>query len=228
MLISKKYFHLSVSRLNVNCNITYSSIPNQPEVPVKNCSIRSILISVLMCILFLTSVIKTVGQDTIAPKPVRDTTHLNDHSPHKATLYSAVLPGLGQAYNHKYWKIPVIYVGFGTIIYFIKTNDKNYKDFRDAYTYSSTGDTTNPPNQLVYRYASDQLLVGRQYYRRNLEISIIAAGAWYILNIVDATVDAHFFDYNINDDLSIHVSPWIPNPIAGIKQSGGLRVTLRF
>jgi hypothetical protein len=229
MLTSKKSFHPSVSRLNVNDYPYYPPDDRHLEFPVK-ISLPPLRLMVLLSLFLFVAGIRSVGQDTISPVPVKDTTLVKVHSPRKATLCSVFLPGLGQAYNEKYWKIPVIYIGFGTLAYFIKTNDKKYKDFRDAYAWS-TADTTGlgpPPNDLVYRYDSDNLLVGRQYYRRNLEISYIVTGLWYILNIVDATVDAHFFDYNINEDLSIKVKPWISPPMAGLKQSGGLTISMRF
>jgi len=169
-----------------------------------------------------------IGQDTVRFKGTVDTITVKHHSPKKASIYSAILPGLGQAYNHKYWKIPIIYAGFGTLAYFISTNNKQYKDFRDAYAFATSGSTGTPPNNLADRYAPDQLLVGRQYYRRNLEVSVIVTGIWYILNIVDATVDAHFYDYNINEDLSLRIKPCIIPAMAGMKQSGGLAILMKF
>lgn len=151
------------------------------------------------------------------------------HSARKATFYSMALPGLGQAYNKKYWKIPVIYVGFGTLAYFIYTNNKKYGDFKEAYQYKS--DTTNPypsGNPYIAKYDVSQLLEGQNYYRRNLEVSIMFTAVLYILNVVDAAVDAHFFDFNISDDISLHMQPYMnPSPLAK-KQSSGLRLTLSF
>lgn len=168
------------------------------------------------------------AQDTLSSRIVADTLKKKEHSPRKASLYAAVLPGLGQIYNHKYWKVPIVYAGFGTTIYFIKFNTKYYKDFRDAYAYVTSSSTDPAPNNLVNRYNADQLLSGRQYYRRNLELSYIATAAWYILTIVDATVDAHFFDYNINDDLSLQVTPWLSPPVASGKPNGGISLSMRF
>jgi hypothetical protein len=141
-----------------------------------------------------------------------------------------VLPGLGQAYNHKYWKIPIVYAGFGTMYYFLKFNTENFRQFRDAYAYKidPNPDTNEVPNILVYKYATSQLKEGREYYLRNLEISYIVTGAWYILQALDAVVDAHFFDYDITNDLSLHLAPWTPPAVAGIKPSGGVTLTLRF
>jgi hypothetical protein len=158
-----------------------------------------------------------------------DSISVPKHSPRKATLYSMALPGLGQAYNKKYWKIPIIYVGFGTLAYFIHTNNKQYVDFKAAYKYRA--DTTNPypvGNPYVDKYNVSQCLEGQNYYRRNLEVSIMFTAVLYILNVVDAVVDAHFFDFNVSDDLTLHMQPYLnPSPFA-TKQSGGLRLTLSF
>ena len=136
------------------------------------------------------------------------------HDPKKATLYSAVLPGLGQAYNKKYWKVPVVYAGIGTISYFIITNNNGYKDYRQAYDYKS-GISTEASEDIIdiaNKYSSENLITIRDYYRRNMELSWIIMALWYGLNIIDATVDAHFFEYDIGDDLSLKVEPIIqPN-----------------
>lgn len=204
----------------------------------------------LFLILLLAAPALSHAQDSLKKTPAADSTSVHVHSPKKATIYALVLPGLGQVYNKKYWKVPIVYAGFGTLAYFIVTNTRYYKDFRDAYAYATNaGPTTEeyaleytrypsrffpnslvsyPPNDLPYRYSASQLLEGREYYRRNLEVSYIGTGLWYILTVVDATVDAHFFDYNISDDLSLKLSPWITPPVAGLRQSGGLMVSVRF
>lgn len=133
------------------------------------------------------------------------------HNPKKATIYSAVLPGLGQAYNKKYWKIPIVYAGIGTIIYIADMNGDNYRDYRLAFDYKS-GITTDVSDEIISianRYSKESLISIRDYYRRNMELSWIIMAAWYGLNIIDACVDAHFFEYDIGDDLTLKVEPMI-------------------
>jgi hypothetical protein len=161
---------------------------------------------------------------------VSDTTGPPKHSARKATFYSMALPGLGQAYNHKYWKIPVIYAGFGTLAYFIHVNNKKYKDFKEAYVWKVDTASNKPEidNPYYLKYDASQLLEGENYYRRNLEVSIIFTTVLYILNVVDAAVDAHFFDYSVSEDLSLRVDPFISPPSMAAKQGGGFKITLSF
>lgn len=133
------------------------------------------------------------------------------HNPKKATIYSAVLPGLGQAYNKKYWKIPIVYAGIGTIYYFADMNGDSYRDYRKAFDYK-TGTITEADEEIVKiakRYSRDNLITLRDYYRRNMELSWIIMALWYGLNIIDASVDAHFFEYDIGDDLTLKVEPML-------------------
>ncbi len=149
------------------------------------------------------------------------------HSPNRAALYSAVLPGLGQAYNRKYWKIPVVYAGFGTLYYFINLNQKEYLRFKDAYDFKS-GYTTDPSkyNEYVDMYTESGLLDARNYYRRNRDLSIILASVWYLLNVTDAAVDAYLFDYDIGDQLTLRLAPnLLPDPRL---QYPGISLNLQF
>ncbi len=130
------------------------------------------------------------------------------HSANKAALFSAVLPGAGQAYNRKYWKIPVVYAGFGTLIYFIHSNHTEYVKFRDAYSFKAAATPDSSLyNEYADRYPLASLLEGRDYYRRNRDLTYILTSVWYLLNVVDAAVDAHLFDYDISDNLSLSWKP---------------------
>jgi hypothetical protein len=131
------------------------------------------------------------------------------HSPHKATIFSAVLPGLGQFYNKKYWKIPIVYTGIGVIGYFALENRSEYRKANEAYIYVFNNETYEIDNDLINRYNSDKNVLReiRDYYRRNMELSYIFLALWYGLNIIDATVDAHLFNYDVGDNLSLQIEP---------------------
>ena len=160
------------------------------------------------------------------------------HSPKRAAIYSAVLPGLGQGYNKKYWKIPIVYAGIGTITYFAVTNNNSYTDYRAAFDYK-TGTITEADQEIIdlaQKYSNENLITLRDYYRRNLELSWIIMALWYGLNIIDATVDAHFFEYDISDDLTLKVEPsmqdnyayWGQEMGTGYGKSYGVSLKLKF
>lgn len=165
------------------------------------------------------------------PRPIDASLQEEPHSAHKATIYSLALPGLGQAYNKKYWKIPVIYAGFTFFVYNIKVNSSEVRKFTQAYKYVVNKETYPTENKYVTRYPNpNDLLTGRDFYRRKVELNIIYSAAWYILNVLDATVDAHFFDYDVSDNLSMHLEPaWLPGPdgsFAGGTQ--GISLSFKF
>jgi len=150
------------------------------------------------------------------------------HSPTKATIMSACLPGLGQIYNKKIWKVPIIYAGLGIMGYFIYFNADEYLNYKCAYIESSYGNMHGSYSELVQKYSKEDLLSAQEYYRRNLEISCIITAVWYALNILDASVDAHLYTYNISDKLSLRVEPaWQPTGFT-FKPATGLRISLHF
>jgi hypothetical protein len=159
---------------------------------------------------------------------VPDSIMEKQHSPTKATIMSALLPGLGQVYNRKYWKVPVLYAGFGILTYFIVTNAKEYNMYKTAYTEKVDSNYNGQYPDLVSKYSETDLLSGREYYRRNLEISCLLTGLLYILNIVDAVVDAHLYTYNISKDLSLKAEPVIFGPIYNARGLAGVKLCLKF
>lgn len=126
-------------------------------------------------------------------------------SPRKAAILSSTLPGLGQIYNKKYWKIPIIYAGLLTSAYYINNNNVQYKLYKDAYLKRLDN---NPDNDdFVGEYSSGDLLILKDFYRRNREVSILCFVGTYIINVLDASVDAHLFDYDISEDISLQIKP---------------------
>lgn len=146
-----------------------------------------------------------------------------EHSPHKATLRSLIIPGWGQAYNKKYWKIPIIYAGFGFIGYLAMTNRSEYLKYKDALFYVPSDENPEPPNEYYNIFTETQLQTGKELHQRNMELSFIIGGLWYLINVIDATVDAHLFNFEVSEDLTLQIEPDIkyhyahPEPMAGIK-----------
>jgi hypothetical protein len=120
-------------------------------------------------------------------------------SPAKAAFYSAILPGLGQAYNKKYWKIPIAVGGIATGIYFYQRNDKQYNRYRDAYKRRLAGfDDDEFP-----RVTLDGLQRAQKTLKQNKELSLLITFGIYALNIIDANVDAHLLQYNVDENLAL-------------------------
>jgi len=121
-------------------------------------------------------------------------------TPARASFYSAVLPGLGQAFNKKYWKIPIIYVALGAGTYFYLDNDKEYKRYRNAYKRRLAG---FEDDEFFGSVTDDGLREAQKTLRRNKELSLLVTIGIYALNIIDANVDAHLLQYNVDDNLSL-------------------------
>ena len=133
----------------------------------------------------------------------------------KATTLAMICPGAGQVYNQSYWRVPIVIGGFATTIYCIDWNNRGYQRFQKAYRLLSDYEK-NPelyPNgsqdEFGGRYSSSFLKNLRNSYRRNRDLCIILTAGLYILQVVDAHVDAHLRDYDISKDLSVSLSPVI-------------------
>jgi hypothetical protein len=120
--------------------------------------------------------------------------------PSKAAFYSAILPGLGQAYNKRYWKIPLVWGAIGTGIYFYVSNDKQFDRYRDAYKRRLAGFTDDEFFGVV---SNDGLVRAQEQFRRNKEVSLLVTLGLYALNIIDANVDAHLLQFNVDENLSL-------------------------
>ena len=167
--------------------------------------------------------------------------------PMKATMMAVVFPGLGQIYNRKYWKIPVVYAGFGGLIYSIGYNSSNYLTYMKAYqdftdeiyetssyiqliradpsTYDPVRypDTYLPSNASYYK---DGMLRMVDQFKRYRDLSYIGVAAWYLISILDANVDASLFNYDISNNLDIAVAP-IQLPLQGTFLGAGINVSLK-
>ena len=120
-------------------------------------------------------------------------------TPSRAAFYSAILPGLGQAYNKKYWKIPIIYAALGTGVYFYIDNTNEYKRYRDVFKRRLAGFTDDE-----FQGISDEALIRAQKsLSKNREISLLVTVGIYALNIIDANVDAHLLQYNVDENLAL-------------------------
>jgi hypothetical protein len=143
-------------------------------------------------------------------------------TPAKAAFYSAILPGLGQAYNKKYWKIPLVYAAIGTTLYFYTDSNKKYNLYRDAYKRRLEGYTDDKYDYLD----NNRLITGQKFYQRNRDLSALMAVGFYVLNIIDANVDAALIQFNVNENLSL--KPNInPNDVT-FKTNVGLTVNYNF
>ena len=155
-----------------------------------------------------TTIVKTqTGSDTIVKKKV--------HSPRKATMRSLMLPGWGQIYNKKYWKVPIVYAAIGVPIYLFIDNRRWYNRTRyalsivafDRYTEDSLNRVHPQLRALVDRKAQGSLVNYRNQFRKNMDYSILFTILMWGLNIVDATVDGHLKDFDVSDDLSLKIKP---------------------
>jgi hypothetical protein len=128
---------------------------------------------------------------------------INVLAPSKAAFYSAILPGLGQAYNKKYWKIPLVYAAIGIPVYLYIKNDQDYTLFRDAYKRRLSGFGQGSDGDPFPNVTNDGLINAQKQLRRNKELALLLALGAYALNIVDANVDAHLLQFNVDEDLSL-------------------------
>lgn len=161
------------------------------------------------------------------------------HSTSKATMYSAVLPGLGQVYNGSWYKVPIVYGGLIGLSLIARWNHRNYLDFKQAYfdlndsnpetrSYEELRDWAfDTSNSSGIKQGNDALKKAVSGYRRQRDMVIIYTAGFYLLNILDANVEAHFIDFDISEDLTFNFEPTIMPSITGMPIAG-LQLTLNF
>ena len=167
-----------------------------------------------------------VSAETVETVHTTDSVLQKKHNPKIAIALSAVIPGAGQIYNKKAWKVPIIYAGLaatGYCVYHFATQTNLYK-FEYRYRMQGKTDLLNP--RFVHM-DDETVLSMKKYHQRNMEISIAATAVVYVLNLIDAIVDAHLFYFDISDDLSMRWSPAVqPDPFG--RYNGGVSLTFSF
>lgn len=167
---------------------------------------------------------QTKTNATLVVKDTLKTTssNIDPLTPAKAAFFSAILPGLGQAYNKKYWKIPLVYGAMGTSLYFYLDSNKKYHQFRDAYKRRLEGYSDDDLSYLD----DSSLIAGQKLYQKNRDFSALFMVAFYALNIIDANVDAALLQFNVDENLSF--KPVIyPNDVT-FKTNVGLTINYSF
>ena len=165
------------------------------------------------------------GPDTVLLK-----SYAARYDPRKALMYAAVVPGLGQIYNKKYWKLPLVYGGFFAIAYAINFYQEDYKTYKVKLFYNLDngfeGDTEFNPNDES-GYTTGQLRTIVDKSRRERDFWVIMMGAMYILQMVDAHVDAHLKEFDLNPNLRVSIQPAVEqNELLGRQNS--LSVIIKF
>lgn len=162
----------------------------------------------------------------------------------KAVIYSAICPGLGQIYNRKYWKLPIVYGGFLGVVYGVTWNGGYYNDYKDAYRDLALRNTANATGGDSWKDfyptldpdadgANTQRIIEnlrrkKDFYRRYRDLAILVGVGLYALCVIDAYVDAELYDFNMSQDLSMTIAPMILPPTPTSKMSFGLQCTIRF
>ena len=144
-------------------------------------------------------------------------------NPRKALLYSAVFPGSGQLYNRKYWKVPLVYGGFAAGIYMVSLFQDSYLQYKnELYGILSDGSLVSPSG-----YNESQLRRLTTVFKRERDFYSIVTVFWYILQLVDAHVDAHLKEFDVNPNLQVKLEPIMEsNPMNG--KSAGIALKFKF
>lgn len=161
---------------------------------------------------------------------------VNPLAPSKAAFYSAILPGLGQIYNRRYWKVPIVYGAIGTGIYAYVYNDDLYDRFRSAFKRRRAGFTNDEfydlnGNGIVPGspdLSDEALQDAQERYQRDRDLALLITIGLYAFNIIDANVDAHLKQFNVDDDLSLDINPYLEyHPITS-DPNYGIAFTIKF
>lgn len=151
----------------------------------------------------------TIVKDSIRRKKIFEP------NPKKSGMYSSILPGLGQAYNRQYWKVPVVYAILGTAGYFIGFNYNKYTEYRQAYIYAIDGDI-GTKNKLSESYDAQSLQRLQNNYKKDLDVIVLLTSVGYALQIMDAVASAHLKNFDVSRDITMQVKPMVQNNFVGM------------
>lgn len=178
---------------------------------------------------------KILVQDSLLTKKKE----INPLAPSKAAFYSAVVPGLGQIYNKRYWKVPIVFGAIGGSIYAYTWNNDNYKRFRTAFKRRKAGFTddefwdANPNDNVTPTtpdFPNDALQDAQERYQRDRDLWLLISIGMYALNVIDANVDAHLKQFNVDEELSLNmeIKPYLEyNPVTA-SPAYGMALTFKF
>ncbi|GGG27562.1 hypothetical protein GCM10011344_30460 [Dokdonia pacifica] len=149
----------------------------------------------------------TIITDDTDPDTIKTQQSIDPLRPAKAAFYAAALPGLGQAYNKDYWKLPIVYGALGTGVFFAIDNDREFKRYRTAFKDRLAGridefTIVNEDGSTTEVFTNDGLIDAQDFFRRQKELAILITAGMYVLQIIEANVDAHLSQYNVSDDLT--------------------------
>lgn len=169
-----------------------------------------------------------VIKDSVSFKKAKK--EFNPLAPSKAAFYSAILPGMGQIYNKRYWKAPIVWGAIGGSAYMYIYNNDQYQRFRTAFKRRQAGFTDDEFNGegALPLFDEDDLEYQQERFQRDRDLWLVAAIALYALNIVDANVDAHLKQFNIDDDLSIDFEPYLDLNQVTNSPNYGMALIIKF
>lgn len=147
--------------------------------------------------------------------------------PSKAAFYSAIFPGMGQIYNKKYWKAPVVWGALAIPAYYYQINNSDYKRFRTAFRLRENGLVDEFTIDGVETVSTETLETAQETLRENRDFSLLSGIILYILQIVEASVNAHLLQFNTDDNLSLKPT-FIPNQIKFDTPTVGLKIKYTF
>jgi hypothetical protein len=181
------------------------------------------------CLLCTATVVVSQEPDTSIARPSRLGNFIGTYPTPRTAALCGIIPGGGQAYNRKWWKIPIVYGAIGGVGYWAITTRQQYNALRDNYKWLVDGDISTNPTEAPYKNMNATQMKGyRDVFRSNSEKRFLWLGVTYLLSVTDAFVDAHLASFDVSDDLSFRLVPDIQSVPTGIGPSFGIGLRVGF